>query len=444
MKEIDDALGLSGAWTETGQGSLPSCFAVSDLALASVASVGQGVAALRSALGGDVTAVTVNRRLASLWFSFSIDPQGWQLPPAWDDLAGDYRAADGWIKLHTNAPHHRAAAIRALGCEETREAVARAVAGWQAVELEAAIVAEGGVAAEMRSLAAWGQHPQGAAVASEPLVTWETPRAGKIRDWGGTPDRPLKGLRVLDLTRILAGPVATRALAGFGADVLRIDPVDWEEPSLAPEVTLGKRCARLDLRSPEGQGRFAELLAGADLFVTGYRPDALEHLGLGADWRAKTAPHVMEIRLCAYGWTGPWALRRGYDSLVQMSAGIAEAGMAWAGAETPRPLPVQALDHATGYLMAGAALAAVRDAVAGRGLRNARLSLARTAALLAGHRSESREAFAPAGAGDFAAGVERTPWGPAHRLRPPLDLTGVPMRWDRPARALGSDAPAWT
>ncbi|MFV1877908.1 CoA transferase [Nioella sp.] len=444
MREIDAALGLGGDWTETGQGSLPSCFAVSDLASASVASVGQGVAALRSALGGGKAEVTVNRRLASLWFSFSIDPQGWQLPPAWDDLAGDYRAADGWIKLHTNAPHHRAAAIRALNCAETRDAVTRAVAGWQAAELEAAVVAEGGVAAEMRSLAIWAAHPQGAAVTKEPLVTWDAPRKGRIRDWGGTPDRPLKGLRVLDLTRILAGPVATRALAGFGADVLRIDPVDWEEPSLAPEVTLGKRCARLDLRSPEGQARFAELLGGADLFVTGYRPDALERLGLGADWRAKTAPHVMEIRLCAYGWTGPWALRRGYDSLVQMSAGIAEAGMAWAGAGKPTPLPVQALDHATGYLMAGAALAAVRDAVAGRGLRNARLSLARTAALLAGHRSESREAFAPAGAGDFAAEVEQTPWGPAHRLRPPLDLTGVPMRWDRPASALGSDAPVWT
>lgn len=444
MKEIDAALGLTGDWTETGQGSLPSCFAVSDLASASVAAVGRGVAALRAASGGGEVPVTVDRRLASLWFSFSIDPQGWQLPPAWDDLAGDYRAADGWIKLHTNAPHHRAAAIRALRCAETREAVAHAVARWSAAELEAAVVSEGGVAAEMRSIEAWGRHPQGSAANSEPLVTWEAPRAAKIRDWGGTPERPLKGLRVLDLTRILAGPVATRALAGFGADVLRIDPVDWEEPSLAPDVTLGKRCARLDLRSPDGQARFAELLAGADLFVNGYRPDALEKLGLGSEWRAKTAPQLMEVRLCAYGWTGPWALRRGYDSLVQMSSGIAQAGMEWAGVDKPTPLPVQALDHATGYLMAGAALAALRDAVAGRGLRNARLSLARTAALLVGYRSGSREAFAPAGAGDFAAEVEHTPWGPAQRLRPPMDLTDVPMRWDRAACALGSDAPAWT
>jgi hypothetical protein len=443
MTEIEAALGLSGAWRETGQGSLPSCFAVSDLASASVASVGQGVASLCAALGGKVPEITVNRRLASLWFSFSIMPQGWQLPPAWDDLAGDYRAADGWIKLHTNAAHHRAAALRALGCAETRGDVARAVARWTAAELEAAVVAEGGVAAEMRSLEAWARHPQGAAVAAEPLVTWDAPRPGKIRDWGGTPERPLKGLRVLDLTRILAGPVATRALAGFGADVLRIDPMDWEEPSLAPDVTLGKRCARLDLRTPEGQVRFAELLAGADLFVNGYRPDALERLGLGAKWRAKIAPQVMEVRLSAYGWTGPWALRRGYDSLVQMSAGIAETGMGWAGADAPTPLPVQALDHATGYLMAGAALAALRDAVTGRGLRNARLSLARTAALLASCPADDRAVFEPAGGADFGASVEATAWGPARRLLPPLKLSDVPMWWDRAAGDLGSAAPEW-
>lgn len=444
MKEIARVLGLPGAWRETGEGSLPSAFAVSDLASASVAAVGEGVAALRAAQGEDRAEVVVDRRLASLWFSFSIDPQGWRLPPAWDDLAGDYRAADGWIKLHTNAPHHRAAAVRALGCAETREGVASAVAGWQAADLEAAVVAEGGVAAEMRSIADWARHPQGAAVAAEPLVSWQTPRAGKMRDWGGTPERPLKGLRVLDLTRILAGPVATRALAAFGADVLRIDPPDWEEPSLAPDVTLGKRCARLDLRAPQGQARFAELLAGADLLVTGYRPDALARLGLGADWRAKTAPQLLEVQLCAYGWTGPWALRRGYDSLVQMSAGIAAAGMNWAGADKPTPLPVQALDHATGYLMAAAALSALADAVAGKGRRNARLSLARTAALLAGCPADDREAFPAAADGDFSQIPEKTPWGEARRLRPPLAVAGVPMQWDLPASELGSAEPAWT
>jgi len=443
VRESAAAFGLPGAWREVGEGSLPSAFAVSDLAAASFGVVGEAVLALGAALGAGKAAVTVDRRRAALWFSPSITPEGWALPPVWDELAGDYRTADGWIKLHTNAPHHRAAALRALDARPTRDAVAGAVASWRATDLEAAVLAEGGVAAEMRSLADWAAHPQGAAVAAEPLVAWDAPRPGRIRDWGGRPERPLHGLRVLDLTRILAGPVATRTLAGFGAEVLRIDPPDWEEPSLAPDVTLGKRCARLDLKSPAGQARFAELLAGADVLVHGYRPDALDRLGLGDGWRASAAPGLIEVSLDAYGWTGPWAARRGFDSLVQMSAGIAHAGMVRAGADRPTPLPVQALDHATGYLMAAAVLASLRDAVSGRGLRNARLSLARTAVLLAGFRDPGRTPLAPVRAADDAGGVEQTPWGPARRLRPALDVTGVPMWWERPASTLGSAAPCW-
>jgi hypothetical protein len=136
-------------------------------------------------------------------------------------------------------------------------------------------------------------------------------------------------------------------------------------------------------------------------------------------------------------------LRRGYDSLVQMSAGIAAAGMDWAGADRPTPLPVQALDHATGYLMAGAALSALRDAVAGRGLRNARLSLARTAALLAQYPADDRAPFPKAAGADYGHAIETTPWGPARRLRPALSVAGVPIYWDRPACELGSAAPAW-
>ncbi|WP_071674159.1 CoA transferase [Nioella nitratireducens] len=445
MKEIAEAIGLSSDWSETGRGDLPSVFRVSDLAAASMAAVGQGVAELRMALGHGAADISVDRRLAALWFSDSIAPQGWALPPAWDDLAGDYLAADGWIKLHTNAPHHRAAAIRALGCVESKEHVARAVAAWQAEELEAAVVAEGGVAAQMRGMTSWAEHLQGRAVVAEPLVAWGEARPASIRDWGGAPDRPLHGVRVLDLTRILAGPVATRALAGFGADVVRIDPVAWDEPSLAPDVTLGKRCARLDLRTDNGQARFATLLQKADVLVHGYRPDALDRLGIGADWRRSHAPHVIEASLCAYGWTGPWAKRRGYDSLVQMSSGIAEAGMARLGRDKPTPLPVQALDHATGYLIAASVLAALRDAAAGKGVRNARLSLARTAALLQDYPSETMsEGPLTAEAADYAAEVEHTTWGPARRLRPAIVVEGAPMHWTIPAGPLGRHVPVWS
>src|SRR6185312_8207081 len=181
----------------------------------------------------------------SMWFSTSLRPIGWQLPPQWDAIAGDYQASDNWIRLHTNAPHHRRAALQVLGCSEERETVAQAVASWQANELEDAIVSANGCAAVMRSVEDWSLHQQGRAVATEPLLHVAVTNSSRLPNWLISPTRPLEGIRVLDLTRVLAGPVATRFLAGYGAQVLRIDPVEWEEPSVVPEVVLGKRCARL-------------------------------------------------------------------------------------------------------------------------------------------------------------------------------------------------------
>jgi len=193
--------------------------------------------------------VSVDRRLASFWFSSSIRPTGWQVPPLWDPVAGDYASADGWIRLHTNAPHHRAAAERVLGHVADRAGMASKVVAWNAAELEQAIVDAGGCAAQMRSWQAWQQHPQGLAVNAEHLVQRQTFEPAANRPWRGSAARPLAGLKVLDLTRVLAGPVASRFLAGLGADVLRIDSPTWNEPGVVPEMTLGKRCARLDLKT---------------------------------------------------------------------------------------------------------------------------------------------------------------------------------------------------
>ncbi|HVV92756.1 MAG TPA: CoA transferase [Hyphomicrobiales bacterium] len=432
--------------SSAGEGVLPSVFDVTGLAAASVGAASLAVAELVAARTGQAPpAVAVDRRRTGLWFGWSLKPEGWTPEPPWDPIAGDYRAADGWIRLHTNAPHHRAAALAVLRTAAEKDAVAAAVAGWRADELEAAVVAAGGCAATMRSLEDWAAHPQGRAAAAEPLVAWESAGAGG-RDAARAfdPARPLAGIRVLDLTRILAGPVATRFLAGFGAEVLRIDPPGWEEPSVVPEVTLGKRCARLDLRDSAGRARLLALLAEADVLVHGYRPGALEGLGLGAEARRAARPGLVEVTLDAYGWSGPWAGRRGFDSLVQMSAGIAEAGMLRLGRERPTPLPVQALDHATGYLMAAAAARGLTGRLAhGRGC-TARLSLARTAALLASRPApEQPDAPARPEPADYAPEIEVTPWGPAHRLRPPAAIAGIPLRWDRPAAALGSSPPEW-
>ncbi|MFA3920164.1 CoA transferase [Ruegeria hyattellae] len=420
-----------------------SCFAVSELAVVSMGAVGSAVADLIAALGlGTKPVVTVDRRLASLWFQGSIQPQGWSVPPLWDAIAGDYRAQDGWIRLHTNAPHHRAAALSVLGCKPEKDAVSEAVRGWAKDTLEAEIVAAGGAAAAMRSRDEWLVHPQGKAVAAEPLVRWVR-RDGPCRDWLPTRDRPLKGLRVLDLTRVLAGPIATRALAGFGAGVLRVDPPDWQEPGVVPDVTLGKRCSRLDLKTAEGLSRFEALIARADVLVHGYRPGALDAI-LPSERRAALAPGLIEVCLDAYGWTGPWAGRRGFDSLVQMSSGIADAGARWAGSDHPHPLPVQALDHATGYLMAASVLTGLLYALERREIGTAHLSLARTAELLTSLDGTCGGAVAGPVQADFSEQIEHTPWGPADRLRPAILVAGAPMRWDRPASELGSADPAWS
>ncbi len=316
------------------EGALPSIFAVTDLAAASIATAALAIAELIQTRGGSVATTTVDRRLASFWFAGSLRPNGWAMAPPWDPIAGDYPAKDGWIRLHTNAPHHRAAAERVLGAQNGKESVAHTVSRWSAAELEQAIVETGGCAAQMRSLAEWLEHPQGRAIASEPLVHLAATLQGPNPKWSITGARPLAGIRVLDLTRVLAGPVASRFLAGYGAQVLRIDPPDWNEPGVVPEVTLGKRCARLDLKTPNDRARFDALLRGADVLLHGYRANALERLGYDAATRTQINPGLVDVSLNAYGWSGPWRDRRGFDSLVQMSAGIAEAGHAL---ETSRP-----------------------------------------------------------------------------------------------------------
>lgn len=499
-----------------GAGRLPSAFPVSEFAAASVGTAGAAVARLawrledrravdrgraaapdqeqtmhagreratatgrelgreRATATSNAPEVVVDRGLASLWFSQSFKPVGWELPPAWDAIAGDYECADGWIRLHTNSPHHRLAALGVLGLASgsaTRESVAAEVAGWAGEELEAAVVAAGGCAAQMRNADLWREHPQGNAVAAEPLIHWtRTNKAAQVGDiipvqpgTNGSAGGPLAGVRVLDLTRVLAGPVATRFLAGYGADVLRIDPPDWSEPALEPEMTLGKNCARLDLKTGDGLRQFKALLADADILVHGYRPSALAGLGLGDEVLAAGYPGLVNVALDAYGWTGPWAGRRGFDSLVQMSSGIAEAGMQHYGSPKPRPLPVQALDHATGYLLAAAAVLAWTRRLDGE-VWAVRASLARTAVeLVAAHDdgglgSGGAETEGPGGArgtepggasqqppsdADITPIPEETAWGPGERLPMPVTVRGVPVSWDVPARGYGSAPARWT
>ncbi|QQN36377.1 CoA transferase [Rahnella aceris] len=430
----------------SGAGNLPSYYPVTPLISASVALAGIAVSQLVALRNGKHDTVTVDRRLASLWCKTSIRPDGWEIPPAWDSLAGDYATADGWIRLHTNAPAHRKVVETLLGKAENREALALRVVMWKKAALEHAVVRAGGCAAQMLSPEEWQQHVQGKSLIAEPLFQHALSVKVAPPHWELSPQQPLAGVKVLDLTRIIAGSVATRFLAGLGADVLRIDPFGWDEPSQEADVTLGKHCARLNLHNPQDRHRFEELLRDADVIVHGYRAGALHKLGYGSEQRRAIAPGLVDVCLNAYGWSGPWRERRGFDSLVQMSCGIAEQGMQRSGRHKPVPLPVQALDHTTGYLMAAAVLHGLAQRMeTGQG-SECRLSLARTARELMenGTLAESGEPLIEsADPADFWPEQERTVWGNARRLLPPVRLENTTLQWRFPASPLGSAPAIW-
>jgi crotonobetainyl-CoA:carnitine CoA-transferase CaiB-like acyl-CoA transferase len=341
--------------------------------------------------------------------------------------------ADGWIRLHANYAHHARALLAALGTDEARAPAAIAERG--AEELEEAIVAAGGAAAPVRTPEAWAAHPQGRIAAALPLVE-RLPAAARPPRWrnaSATPGRPLAGLRVLDLTRVIAGPVGTRVLAALGADVLRVDPPHLPELELAVLDTCpGKRLVALDLRRSADRATFDFLLEAADVLVHGYRPGALAAHGLDDDEVAARYPQVVVASLSAWGRAGPWGGRRGFDSLVQAACGIA----AIEGTDgVPGALPVQALDHATGYLLAAAVLRELAARLRGEDASTLRLALAATAAeLMRRPRAPGEEAEA------VGCDRYRVTLGGLSLITPPGSVDGRPLAWSGPPRA---GAPRW-
>jgi hypothetical protein len=453
--EVGGPAGLLGSVSTGGPRTvLPSHFDVTGLATASVAAATLAAAEFLAAGNGTgVLPVTVDSRQACAAFAAEglFTPVGWDLPAIWDPIAGNYQAQDGWIRLHTNYAYHRAVVERLLGAAD-RESVRAAVADWKAADLETAVVEAGGCAAAMRSREDWLASPAGSATADAPLVSAAerplpdgTEAADGSRRAAGP--GPYSGVRVLDLTRVIAGPVGTRFLAAYGADVLRIDPPGFAEvPALLPETTTGKRTAALDLTTADGRAAFEDLAATADVLVTGLRADALARLGYDDGALAGLNPALIVASLDAYGWNGPWRDRRGFDSLVQMSAGIAAAGAAATGADQPVPLPVQALDHGCGYLIAaavGRALTRRRtESVVGR----IRLSLVGVANLLWSlpRPGDLGEPPAMPQPGDFRLADTQTAWGPARRVPLPGEIEGIDPDWRIEAGPLGRHQPAWT
>ena len=448
-----------GDFTATGPRTvLPSFFDVTGLATASVAVATLAAAEFLAARSESrARPVTVDSRAACAAFAAEglFTPVGWPRPELWDPVAGSYQASDGWIRLHTNYAYHRAVVERLLDARD-RDSVRAAVRGWKAGDLETAVVDAGGCAAVMHTRETWLASPPGAASATAPALSVtesERPAASRLPA-ASSPGvaagaRPFAGIRVLDLTRVIAGPVCTKFLAAYGADVLRIDPPGFAEvAAILPTTTQGKRTTALDLTAQAGRDRFEELVATADVLVTGLRGDALARLGFGDDTLRALNPALILASLNAYGWDGPWRDRRGFDSLVQMSCGIAAAGAAAMGQEEPFPLPVQALDHACGYLLAAAVGRALTRRLTAGGVGRVRASLIGTANLL---WSLSAPGVALAGEGlppmpareDFVLEDTTTAWGPARAVPVPGRITGVETNWAVGAGPLGRHHPAW-
>lgn len=428
---------------------LPSSFAVGTAAQVSITASALAAATLYREAGGPAQTVSVDMRHAATefhsenWMRVNGNPP----PPVWDKIAGVYPTGDGsFVRLHTNFAHHRDGTLKLLGCGYDKEQVAKALLGWKAVDFEDACAAARIVGSAYRSIPDWEAHPHGKAVPSVPVIT-----ITRISDAPAEPlrrgARPLQGVRVLDLTRVVAGPVCGRTLAAHGADVMLVlSPNLPNVDQLVIDTGRGKLSTHLELREEQDRETLRGLLRDADIFVQGYRPGGLASKGFSPEDTARVRPGIVHVSLSAYGHVGPWSGKRGFDSLVQTATGINWGEAQAAGQAAPKALPVQALDHAAGYLLAFGALAALRRRTREGGSWHVQVSLVRTGHWLRdlGRIDGGLSCPAPTEAG-IADLMEESDsgFGRLRAVRHAAILSETPARWTRPSMPPGTHPARW-
>jgi crotonobetainyl-CoA:carnitine CoA-transferase CaiB-like acyl-CoA transferase len=441
LRELLVIAGIEGeAEIRGADPALKTPYRVGTAGATALAATGIAAAELWTLRGGrgQRVAVDLGAAAASLKSTAYLKIDGRPPTALWDPFSLFYPVKDGrWVRFHTNYPHHRAAALGVLGVGEDVEAAKKAAASWDGLELEDAIHSAGGCAALVRTADEWAAHAHAAAVAGQPLLEIE-----RIGDAPPMPlpraDRPLSGVRVLDLTRVLAGPTAAKTLAEHGADVLKITAAHLPDSGeIDIDTGIGKLSAQLDLRDRVGVETLRKLARDTDVFSQSYRPGALASRGFSPEALAKLRPGIVYVSLSAWGPSGPWQDRRGFDSIVQCVSGMAaEQG----GSGAPKLLPCSAIDYVSGYLMAfGAMVALARRAKEGGSWR-VRVALARV-----GKWIVDRGRVDPTTAVELEGPTmeTRSPAGVITHLKPVVEMSETPPFWARPPVPLGTHPPQW-
>lgn len=425
---------------------LPTDLPIGPLAGAAIGATGLAASTLWKLRGGKLQRVSVDTRAATLAMTSAtyLRVNG-QAVKSWDPITGYYPVRNGqWVYLHGNFAHLRDGLLKLFGVSNDPAALRKALQHWSAADVEAAAGELGLCGVVVRTRASWETHPQALATAALPLI-----EISKIGDSPPQPPlagtRPLSGMRVLDLSRVIAGPMAARTLAEHGATVMQVGAPHLPSiESLVIDTGYGKHSCAINLETALGVDALNGLIDKADIFLNAYRPGTLERRGFSPANLAQRRPGVICVTITAFSRAGPWAQRRGYDTLV-----AATSGLTWSGTGNPARLPCQPLDYLTGYLGAlGAMLALQRRALEG-GSWHVQLSLERTSAWIRemtdalGRESSVAAVVPPASEIDDLYAVLPSRFGTLRHLKPVVQLPETPARWEQPPVPLGSDPAVW-
>jgi len=429
---------------------LASNFRIGTAGAAVIAATGLAAANLWEMRTGRQQTVSLDvRRAAMAMRSDRFLHQNGKKMHAADPVSGIYQCRDGrWVQLHCNYPHHRARTVALLGADETKESVAAAVAGWDALDLETAVTEANSIAGMVRSPEEWVAHPQSAAVDGLPLFD-----ITKVGDSDPEPlpdgDRPLAGIRVVDVTRVIAGPMCGRTLAEHGADVMRISGPNLAfNEALVVDTGYGKYAAEIDIASESGKDVMRRLVKSSDVFSQGYRPGTIAGRGFSPEALAALRPGMVSLSLCAFSHAGPWNGKRGFDSIVQCCSGIVHEQSGDLHG-TPQHLPAQVLDYVTGYLGAFGVMEALRRRAVEGGSYHVRVSLVQTAHWLKRLGRVAAEANAlslpdPSLADVMDLTMEtECSFGTIRHLAPAVTLSETQPHWSRPPVPLTTHQPVW-